>query len=132
VEKVRKETSVTRQGSGLVISLMLAVENTATAVDWYKHALGATELWNHGSVAGMAIGGAHFFLAEPAKNGWESPTKLGVTSARVEVFCDDPDTLITRALEGGAEGSMDTLRDHQRRWGTHRQGGFTDPFGLSD
>lgn len=108
---------------------MLAVENTATAVDWYKQALGATELWNHGSVAGMAIEGAPFFLAEPAKNGWESPTKLGVTSTRVEVFCDDPDTLIARALEGGAKGSLDTLQDHQRPWGTHRQGGFTDPFG---
>jgi uncharacterized glyoxalase superfamily protein PhnB len=67
---------------------MLAVADTPTAVDWYKRALGATELWSLGSVAGMEIAGAAFFLGEPAKNCWESPTKLGITSARVEVFCD--------------------------------------------
>jgi uncharacterized glyoxalase superfamily protein PhnB len=77
----------------------------------------------------MEIMGASFFLGEPAKNGWESPARLGVTSARVEVFCDDPDALIARALEAGAAGSLDDLKDHQAPWGTHRQGGFVDPFG---
>jgi uncharacterized glyoxalase superfamily protein PhnB len=47
----------------------------------------------------------------------------------VEVFCDDPDALIARALEAGAKGSLEHLENHQRPWGTHRQGGFTDPFG---
>jgi PhnB protein len=114
---------------GPVISVMLAVADTPTAVDWYKPALGATQLWSLGSVAGMEIAGAAFFLGEPAKNGWESPVKLGVTSARVEVFCDDPDALIARALEAGAQGSLDDIKDHQVPWGTHRQGGFIDPFG---
>jgi uncharacterized glyoxalase superfamily protein PhnB len=108
---------------------MLAVEDTPAAVAWYERALGAKVLWSLGSVAGMEIAGAAFFLGEPARNGWESPVKLGITSARVEVFCDDPDTLIARALEAGAKGSLDTLQDHQAPWGTHRQGGFTDPFG---
>lgn len=108
---------------------MLAVEDTLTAINWYKRALGATELWNMGPVVGMEIDGAPFFLGQPAKNGWESPTKLGITSARVELFCDEPDALIARALEAGAKGSLDTLQNHQRPWGTHRQGGFTDPFG---
>jgi hypothetical protein len=40
---------------------MLAVEDK-TAVNWYKRALRATELWNMGSVAGMEIEGAPFFL----------------------------------------------------------------------
>lgn len=120
---------MTSQVHGPVISAMLAVEDTPKAVEWYKRALGATELWVLGSVAGLEIEGAPFFLAQPARNGWESPTKLGVTSARLEVFCDDPDSLIARALEAGATGSLDNLQDHQRPWGTHRQGGFTDPFG---
>jgi hypothetical protein len=53
--------------------------------------MGATELWNFGSVIGMEIEGAPIFLGEPANNGWESPLKLGITSTRVEVFTDNPD-----------------------------------------
>jgi PhnB protein len=112
-----------------IISVMLAVSDTPAAVEWYKHALEATVLWSLGSVAGLEIAGAPFFLGEPADNGWESPLKLGITSTRVEVFCDDPDAFIARALEAGAVGSLGDIRDHQAPWGIHRQGGFTDPFG---
>ena len=110
------------------ISVMLAVSDTPIAVEWYKRALGATILWSLGSVAGLEIAGAPFFLGEPANNGWESPSKLGITSSRVEVFCDDPDAMIARALEAGATGIID-IQDQQRPWGTHRQGAFQDPFG---
>ena len=112
-----------------VVSVMLAVTDAPAAVEWYKRALGAVELWSLGSVAGLQIGGAPFFVGEPAKNGWESPEKLGTTSARIEVFCDDPDALIARAVEAGGKGSLDEIRDHQAPWGIHRQGGFIDPFG---
>jgi uncharacterized glyoxalase superfamily protein PhnB len=77
---------------------MLAVPDAPAAADWYRSALGATELWNLGSVIGMEI-------------------------------CDDPDVVIARALQAGATGSLDHIRNHQMPWGTHRQGGFTDPFG---
>src|SRR5580765_3954476 len=97
----------------LVISLMLAVTDAPAAVAWYTQALGATELWSLGSVAGLEIAGAPFFLGEPANNGWESPATLGITSTRVEVFCDDPDTMIARALEAGATGSLDDLKNHE-------------------
>ena len=80
-------------------------------------------------MAGLEIDGAPFFLGEPADNGWESPSKPGLTSTRVEVFCDDPDSLIARALEAGALGNVGDIQDHKTLWGTHRQGGFTDPFG---
>ena len=117
------------QPQGPVISVMLAVADTPTAVEWYTRALGATELWSLGSVAGLEIAGAPFFLGEPANNGWESPATLGITSTRVEVFCDDPDSLIARALDAGAAGSLDDIKNHQAPWGNHRQGHFTDPFG---
>jgi uncharacterized glyoxalase superfamily protein PhnB len=112
----------------LIISVMLAVTDAPAAVAWYKRALGAVELWSLGSVAGLEIAGAPFFVGEPARNRWETPTKLGITSARVEVFCDDPDAFIARAVAAGADGH-DPIRDHARPWGTHRQGGFVDPFG---
>src|SRR3982750_1268623 len=72
--------------SGLVISVMLAVANAPEALTWYKKALGATVLWNFGSVVGLEVMGAAFFLGEPEKNGWECPSRLGTTSARIEVL----------------------------------------------
>lgn len=117
------------QPQGPIISVMLAVVDTPAAVEWYTRALGATVLWSLGSVAGLEIDGAPFFLGEPANNGWESPSKLGITSTRVEVFCDDPDAFIAGALEAGAAGNLDDIKDHRMPWGIHRQGGFTDPFG---
>jgi PhnB protein len=116
------------QPSGQHISVMLAVSDTPTSVEWYKRALGATLLWSLGSVAGLEIAGAPFFLGQPANNGWESPSKNGITSTRVEVFCNDPDTMIARALEAGATIILD-IQNHKRPWGTHRQGAFRDPFG---
>ena len=80
--------------SSLVISVMLAVTDAPAAVAWYNKALGATVLWSLSSVAGMEIEGAAFFVGEPANNGWESPEKPGITSRRVEAFCEDPDTFI--------------------------------------
>ncbi|HEV8251529.1 MAG TPA: VOC family protein [Gaiellaceae bacterium] len=118
-----------RRDAGTVISLMIAVEDAAAATDWYRRALGATELWNFGSVVGLEIEGAPFFLAEPANNRWESPARVETTTARVEVFVDDPDSFVARAVEAGADGSFDPVRDHEAPWGTHRQGGFFDPFG---
>ena len=115
--------------SGLVISVMLAVTHAPAAVAWYKKALGANVLWSLGSVTGMEIQGAALFVGEPANNGWESPKNLGITSTRVEVFCEDPDSFIARAIEEGANGSFDKIRNHEAPWGIHRQGGFIDPFG---
>lgn len=113
----------------LKISVMLAVNGAPAAVAWYKKAFGATVLWDLGSVVGLEIDGTAFFVGEPESNGWESPSKLGITTTRIEVFTDDPDTFIERAIKAGANGSMDKIRDHQMPWGTHRQGSFLDPFG---
>ena len=111
------------------ISLMLAVQDAPAAVDWYKRALGATELWNLGGVAGLSIEGAPVFVGEPENNGWDTPAAAGTRTVRVEVFTHDPDGFIERAVAAGANGSIDEIRDHQVPWGTHRQGGFIDPFG---
>ena len=120
---------MTAQVGGSIISFMLAVPDAPAAVAWYKQALGATELWNLGSVVGLEIAGSPFFLAQPERNGWNSPQEIGSTTVRVELFCDNPDAVIARAVAAGANGSFDEIRDHQAPWGTHRQGGFIDPFG---
>ena len=107
---------------------MLAVPDTPVAVEWYQRALGARMLWSLGSVAGMEIDGAPFFLHEPVANRFESPTVLGTTTVRVELFVDNPDEVIARAVAAGAT-YHDPIRNHIVSWGTHRQGGFTDPYG---
>jgi PhnB protein len=112
------------------ISVMLIVPDAEAAVAWYKDALGATELWNLGGVAGLETDGAPFFLHEvnPSNPSEGSPDRLGVTSTRIELFVDDPDGVMKRAIAAGASPGSE-LEDHQAPWGKHRQGGFRDPFG---
>jgi hypothetical protein len=102
-----------------VISVMLAVTDAPVAVAWYERALGATGLWSLGSVAGLELGGAPFFVGEPEANGWESPTVLGTTSVRIEVFCNDPDALVARALARARRAVSTTCEI------TRRRGAFT-------
>lgn len=112
-----------------IISVMLAVADAPAAARWYAEALGATELWNLGSVIGLSVGGAPIFLGQPENNGWDTPGNCGTRTVRIEVFVDDPDAFIARAIAAGAEGSTDKIRNHETPWGPHRQGGFTDPYG---
>ena len=77
-----------------------------------KRALGATELWNLGSVAGLEIEGAPLFLHEPTSNGFDTPQSLADYS-EVEVFVADPDAFIERAVDAGANGNLDGIQDHQ-------------------
>ena len=108
------------------ISVMLAVPDAGAAAAWYATALGAAELWNLGSVIALEVDGAPFLLHEPT-DGFAAPA--GAVTARIEVFSDDPDALVGRALAAGADGAGDEVRDHETPWGVHRQGGFRDPFG---
>src|SRR5271166_4843996 len=109
---------------------MLIVPDAATAVGWYTAALGAAELWNLGGVAGLHIDGAPFFVHEavPGRKTEPSPAQAGLTTTRIEVFVDEPDNFIDRAGEGGAT-AVEPAAVHEVPWGSHRQGGFTDPFG---
>jgi PhnB protein len=112
------------------VSVMLVVPDAAAAVAWYRHALGAEIVWDLGGVAGLHVSGAPFFVHEvnPGNPTEDSPDHVGQTSVRVEVFVQDPDGLVARAVAAGAmPGSPVT--SHESPWGIHRQGGFTDPFG---
>ena len=112
-----------------VLSVMLAVPDAQAAARWYEEAIGATRRWDLGSVVGLSVQGAPLFLGEPAGNGWADPLSLGLPTVRIEVFVDDPDAFVARAVAAGADADGHPLRDHAAPWGTHRQGGFVDPFG---
>lgn len=113
-----------------VLSVMLIVSDATAALSWYTKALGAGQLWDLDGVAGLHLDGAPFFLHEavPDKKQEPSPTDAGLTTTRIEVFVDAPDDLIERASQAGAT-DVERITDHDAPWGTHRQGGFTDPFG---
>ena len=113
-----------------LLSVMLIVPDAAAALGWYKATLGAAELWNLGGVAGLHIDGAPFFIHEavPGRATEPSPSDVGLTTTRIELFVDEPDSFIDHAAEAGAT-AVEPATDHETPWGTHRQGGFTDPFG---
>ena len=109
---------------------MLIVSRADQAVQWYEAALGAEVLWDLGGVAGLHLSGAPFFVHEavPGKSAEPSPSDIGMTTTRIELFAGDAGALIDRAAAAGAT-DVEPLTDHEVPWGTHRQGGFTDPFG---
>jgi uncharacterized glyoxalase superfamily protein PhnB len=119
------------------ISPMLAVSDPAAAIDFYKRAFGAVELWRIGDpadVAGMSIDGADLFLARENPPKTRGPDLAGHTTVRIELFVDDPHVVLERALAAGATlGSLVEEHTHQtvgpRATLRMLQGGVIDPFG---
>src|SRR5213080_2728632 len=95
------------------ISPMLSVRHGAKAIEFYKQAFGAEELFRIGEegkgvVAQMSVGGAEFWLADEALEFLNfSPESLGPdfrgTMVRMVMVVEDPDALFARAVSAGAE-----------------------------
>jgi PhnB protein len=121
---------MSNQGVRPALSVMLIVSDADAAVRWYTTALGAGVLWDLGGVAGLHLDGAPFLVHEsvPGKEREQSPTDVGLTTSRIEVFTDAPDAFIERAANAGAT-DVALAAESDAPWGVHRQGGFTDPFG---
>jgi PhnB protein len=108
------------------ISPWLSLCRGSDAVDYYKAAFGAVELHRHANergeiVALLAVGGAHFWVADDPEH---SPETLGGASARMILAVDDPDTLFDQAVEAGAAVVAPLSEGHGWRIGRIR-----DPFG---
>jgi len=120
------------------ISPMLAVSDGNAALEFYKAAFGASVLWRLGDqhvVAGLAIDGAPFFLANDSPpHGTRGPATAGFTTVRIELFVDNPVAAQQRALAAGAvEHSPVEEHSHQttgvRPIKRMLQGAVVDPFG---
>ena len=113
------------------IAPMLSVRNGARAVEFYKAAFGAKELFrlddeSGGVVAQLSVGGAEFWLAdESPENSNFSPETLGGGTVRMVVVVDDPDALFARAVAAGATVVW-PVADQPYGW---RVGRIADPFG---
>jgi len=112
------------------ISAMLSVRNGARAVEFYKAAFGAEQLFrvdgeDGGVVAKMSVAGAEFWLADesPEHHNY-SPETLGGGTARMVMVVNDPDAVVARAVAAGAT----TVWPVQDEYGW-RLGRVVDPFG---
>jgi PhnB protein len=107
----------------------LSVRECARAVDFYKSAFGATELFrleDGGSVvARLSVEGADFWLSDESPEHFNfSPQTLGGSSVRIILTVGDPDAVFARALAAGASQVYPVVEEHG--W---RVGRVVDPFG---
>jgi len=118
------------------ISPMLSVRHGAKAIEFYKKAFGAEELFRIGEegkgvVAQMSVGGAEFWLSDEAPEFLNfSPESLGPEfsggcTVRMVLVVPDPDAVFARAVGAGAK-LISPVGDKEYGW---RVGRVRDPFG---
>lgn len=112
------------------IAPMLSVRGGAGAVDFYKAAFGATELFRIDAedgavVAQLSVDGAEFWLADESPEHFNfSPESLGGGTVRMILTVEDPDAAFDRAVAAGARILWPVANQHG--W---RLGRIVDPFG---
>jgi PhnB protein len=112
------------------IAPWLSVRKSARAVEFYKSAFGATEVFRLDGpdgdvVARLSVDGAEFWLSdESPEHGNFSPESLGGASARLILTVADPDAVFAQALMAGATEVYPVTQEHG--W---RVGRVVDPFG---
>jgi PhnB protein len=112
------------------IAPMLSVRSGAKAVEFYKAAFGAGELFRIDSedgavVAQLTVGSAEFWVADESPQHLNfSPESLGGSSVRMVMTVEDPDASFARAVVAGA--TVVSPVNNQYGW---RLGRVVDPFG---
>jgi PhnB protein len=90
------------------IAPMLSVRRGAAAIDFYKAAFGAGELFRLDAedgavVARLSVGTAEFWVADESPENLNfSPESLGGGTVRMVMIVEDPDASFARAVTAGA------------------------------
>jgi PhnB protein len=109
---------------------MLSVRNGARALDFYKAAFGAVELFRIDNekgevVAQLSVDSAEFWVADESPPHLNfSPESLGGGSVRMLLITEDPDAAFAQAVAAGA--TVIAPVGNQHGW---RVGRVVDPFG---
>jgi PhnB protein len=111
----------------------LIIKGAAAAIDFYKKAFGATEVFRmpdaSGKLVGHAeikIGDSHIMMAdEYPEMGYRSPQSLGGTPVSILLYVDEVDATIPRAVAAGAK-LVQPIKD---QFYGDRSGTLHDPFG---
>lgn len=112
------------------IAPMLSVRDGARAIEFYKSAFGATEVFliqapDGAVVARLSVDGAEFWVAdESPEHANFSPETLGGGTVRMILTVPDPDAAFARAVAAGAQEVVSVKEDYG--W---RLGRVVDPFG---
>jgi PhnB protein len=111
------------------IAPWLSVRDSAGAVEFYKSAFGAAEVYRveaDGVIAKLSIDGAEFWVSQDSPEpGDKNPESLGGGSIRFILTVADPDAAFDRALKAGASEVYPVSEAHG--W---RLGRLVDPYGL--
>jgi PhnB protein len=110
----------------------LSVRRGRAAVDFYKAAFGAVEVYrvagtddHEDVVSQLTVGDASFWVSdESPPHGNFSPESLGGATTRMLLIVDDPEAVVARAVAAGATEIAPVVEAH--RW---RLGRIEDPFG---
>jgi PhnB protein len=109
---------------------LLSVRRGAKAVEFYKEAFGASELFRLDApdgavIAQLAVDGAEFWVADESPEHFNfSPESLSGATARMVMVVEDPDAVFDRAVVAGAKVVWPVGEEHG--W---RVGRVVDPFG---
>jgi PhnB protein len=112
------------------IAPMLSVRQGARAVEFYKAALGAVEVFRIESPSGevvcrLSVHGAEFWVAdESPEHANFSPESLGGGTVRMILTVPDPDASFAQAVAAGARPVVPVENNYG--W---RLGRVADPFG---
>jgi PhnB protein len=112
------------------IAPWLSVRNGARAVEFYKSAFGANEIYYIENPAGevvsrLSVDGAEFWLSdESPEHDNFSPESLGGGSVKMLLIVPDPDSMFAKAVAAGAQAVHPVEEGHG--W---RVGRVVDPFG---
>lgn len=111
----------------------LIVSGAAEAIEFYKKAFGATELFRMAGSGGkighaeIKIGNSPIMLAdEHPEMGARSAKTLGGSPVFLMLYVDNVDALAAQAIAAGAK----PVRPVQNQFYGDRSGTFEDPFGL--
>ena len=126
------DESQSAKDQNTAISPMLSVRNGARAIEFYKAAFGADELFriddesSGAVVARLSVGESEFWVAdESPEHGNFSPESLGGGSVRMVMTVKDPDAAFKRAVTAGANVVW-PVSNQPYGW---RVGRIVDPFG---
>jgi PhnB protein len=109
------------------LTATLSVRNWSQAMDFYKAAFGASELFrvDGGGVAQLSISGAEFWVSEESPQHLNfSPESLGGCSVRMLLIVEDPAAVCAQAVAAGATEIAPVADNYG--W---RLGRIVDPFG---
>ena len=109
------------------LTATLSVRNWAQAIEFYKAAFGASELYRveGGGVAQLSVSGAEFWVAEESPQHLNfSPESLGGCSVRMLLIVEDPAMMCAQAIRAGATVVAPVADAYGCRLGR-----ILDPFG---